>query len=163
MSTGYNPNPNPYQPPSAPTQNQWAQAQGPSEVSPAIIDSMRKTRPWVMLLAILGSISTGLMLLGGLGMLAAAGSRATNGLPAGVGFMYLVIAAIYVVPIVMMYRYSGAINRLMHGGGQQELEQAVDAQRSIWQTFGIMALIGIVGSVLMVVVAVGFAMGPMRF
>lgn len=149
MSTGQ---PNPYQPPSYTTQGQWAQAQGPSQVSPAILDSMRKTRPWVMLIAILGSIWTGLFVIAALGFMAA-GSSATMGM----GFAYLIGAGIYAVPLVMMYRYSGAINRLMHGGGQQELEQAVDAQRTMWQVFGIMTLIGIVLGVMMVIGAIAFA------
>lgn len=148
MSTGQ---PNPYQPPSYTTQGQWAQAQGPSQVSQALIDSMRKTRPWVMLIAILGSIWAGFMLIGAL-VLMAAGNSATTGM----GFGYLIGVGIYAVPLVMMYRYSGAINRLMHGGGQQELEQAVEAQAGMWQVFGIMTLIGIVLGVLMVIGMIAF-------
>ncbi|MFV8752410.1 hypothetical protein ACNOYE_17835 [Nannocystaceae bacterium ST9] len=144
---GYDPNP--YQPPSYPTQQgPWGPAQGPSSVSPAIVDSLRKTRPWVMLIAVLGSIWTGLMLLGGLGIMVAA-----NGMEAGMGFGYLIAAGIYVVPLVMMYRYSNAISRLLQGGGQQELEQAIDAQRGFWQTMGILTLIGIVLVILMIFVA----------
>ncbi len=152
MSTGFNPNP--YQPPSYPTQDQWAQTQGPAQVSPAIIESLGKTRPWVLLIAILGSIWTGLFLLGGLGILVAARS---TGIEFGMGIGYLFVGGLYLTPLVLMYRYCGAINRVMNSGGQHDLEQAIDAQRLFWQVMGILTLIGIVLGVLMVIGAVAFA------
>jgi hypothetical protein len=149
MSSGYDPNLNPYQPPSHPTQAQWAQTQGPSQVSPALVESLRKTRPWVMLLAILGSISVGFFVLGGLAAMVA--------ISAPLGFGYLVMAGIYMLPLVAMFRFTSAINRLLHGGGQQELEQAVDAQQSIWQVMGIMTLVAMVLGVVAFFGAIAFA------
>ncbi len=130
---------NPYQPPSAPTQNQWANPQG--QVSGGVIESLRKTRPWVLFLAILGFIGTGFMVLGTLGMLAAFSKM---GMPMGFALLYLLAGAFALIPAVLLVRYSSAINRLMHGGGVAELEQAVDAQRVYWQTMGIMVIVGFV-------------------
>jgi fatty-acid desaturase len=148
MSTGYDPNFNPYQPPSHPPQGQWA-TQGASSVSPAIVESLRKTRPWVMLLAVLGSIWAGFCVLGALGLLVAG--------PAALALVYLVFAGIYMLPIVNMYRFAGAINRLQHGGGQQELEQAMEAQQNFWQVIGIMTLVGMVLGIMMAIGMVMFA------
>lgn len=134
---------NPYQPPSYATQGQWAPMPGPSSVSPTIVDSLRRTRPWVMFLAILGTIWMGFALLGGVGLMV--GASAVGGDDAlGLGLVYLFMFGIYVLPIVMMYRYAGAIQRLIAGGGQAELEQAVEAQRLIWMILGIMVLAGFV-------------------
>jgi hypothetical protein len=149
MSTGYDPSFNPYQPPSQaaqPMQGQWAHTHGPNSVSPAIIESLRKTRPWVMLIAVLGAIGVGFMVLGGLVMLATLGAPAV---------VYLVMAGIYALPLISMFKFSSAIERLLHGGGQPELEQAVDAQRSFWQTMGIFTLVGIAFGILG---AIGMAM-----
>jgi hypothetical protein len=146
---GYGSSSNPYQPPSFATQGQWAPMPGPSSVSPALVESLRRTRPWVMFLAILGTIWMGFAVLGGIGMVA--GASAMGGEEAmGVGFVYLVMFGIYILPIVMMYRYAGAIQRLVSGGGQAELEQAVDAQRLIWTVLGIMVLLAFVLGVLFV-------------
>lgn len=158
------PNPNPYQPPSYATQGQWAAMPGPSSVSPAIVESLRKTRPWVLLLAILGAIWTGFALLGGLGLAITAATVGGEG-QGVIAVGYLVMAGVYVLPLIMMFRYTGAIQRLLHGGGQQELEQAVDAQRSVWQVFGIMALLGIVFMILFIFGMIAFAasLGPNTF
>src|SRR5690349_979 len=103
MSTGYDPSFNPYQPPShtgSPMQGQWAATHGPNSVSPAIVESLRKTRPWVMLIAVLGAIGVGFMVLGGLGMMV------TLGAP---GVAYLFMAGIYALPLISMFRYTSAI------------------------------------------------------
>ena len=146
---------NPYQPPSFATQGQWAPMPGPSSVSPAIVESLRRTRPWVMFLAILGTVWMGFAVLGGIGM--AAGMRAMGGQEAmSVAFVYLVMFGIYVLPIVTMYRYAGAIQQLVSGGGQAELEKAIDAQRLIWTVLGIMVLLAFALGVLFV-----FAIGAL--
>jgi hypothetical protein len=123
---------NPYEPPTSAYDGNYTNPNAGAVVSDSIIASLRKTRPWVAFLAILGFIGAGLMVLGGLAV-------ATK-IPA-MGLGYLVGAAIGMIPALAMHRYAKALNKLLHGGGVPELEEAMDAQASFWQILGIFTLI----------------------
>ncbi|PRP94731.1 hypothetical protein ENSA5_40540 [Enhygromyxa salina] len=144
---------NPYQPPTPAYDTSYTQQSpqaGGAVVTDRIVNSLRKTRPWVAFLAILGFIGSGITLLGGLGALVAASEVE---LGAGIGIAYLFVGAIYLIIALSLNRYATSISRLIHGGGVEELENAVDAQASFWQLAGIMTLIGMVLMVIMVVAA----------
>jgi hypothetical protein len=126
---------NPYEPPTSAYDGGYTNPNAGAVVSDRIVAALRKTRPWVTLLAVLGFIFGGLTALGSL--------AAFSMMPA-IGFAYLVVAGIYIGVSVMMLKYSNAINKLLHGGGITELEEAIDAQASFWQLAGILTLIFIV-------------------
>jgi GYF domain 2/Family of unknown function (DUF5362) len=150
-----------YAPPRAtisPAGNYSAQVSGPTLLA------LRETRPWVLFLAILGIILTGLMLLGGIGMLVAMAfaSRSVgsppalaSGMMAGMGVMYLLIAFLYSYPIIKLFKYAGAIGRLNRSGAVRDLEDALQQQKSFWKFIGIMTAILIVIYLLVIVLAVG--------
>ncbi|HLT35312.1 MAG TPA: hypothetical protein VK034_03480 [Enhygromyxa sp.] len=115
-------------------------------VSDKTVAALRKTRPWVVLIAVIFFISTGFMVLGGLGAMATLGF--------GFGLAYIAVGAIYLLPAIALIRYGNGINKLLHGGGVAELEEAVDAQASFWQIAGILTLIGIVLGILAMIAAV---------
>ncbi|MDB6071843.1 MAG: hypothetical protein JWL81_3014 [Verrucomicrobiales bacterium] len=133
------------------------------QVSAATVLALKQTRPWVLLLAILGLIVVGLMLLGGMGMLAAGafaksaapsvGPGGSGAMPtalfAGMGVGYLVFAFLYLYPIIKLFKYSSAISRLSATGSVRELEVALQEQKSFWKFIGIVTL------VVMVLYAIG--------
>lgn len=121
------------------------------QVSPGTVQALRETRPWVLLLAILASLLTGLMLLGGLlALLGGAMAGASGGGGAGpvgviavMGVAYLVVALLYLYPIIKLFKYSGAISRLARTGAVHDLEGALREQKGFWKFLGIVTLIGI--------------------
>ena len=143
---------NPYQPPTRESDGspEFSSASPEAVVTPRIIESLRKTRPWVLLMAILGMMGAGMTFLGGLGFLVSAPPE----MPAGIGLFYFVMGGVYLVPTIMLFKYGTAINRLIYGGGVFALEEALDAQRRFWQFTGIMLIVGVVLSMLAAVLMV---------
>lgn len=120
-----------------------------------IVESLRGTRPWMLLMAILGFLGAGLMFLGGLFVIMAAslGSAASQGeTPIGFfwafGLIYLVAAGWYVFVSVVLVRGFSSMGRVIDGGGIAELEDAIDKQRVFWKTLGISVIAGMILAVL---------------
>src|SRR5262249_26292289 len=53
----------------------------------------------------------------------------------------LVIGLLYIAPTVYLWRYARGIQRLLDGGGQGALEEALTNQKSFWKFTGVLALI----------------------
>lgn len=138
---------NPYQPPTSAydgSQPNFGDNYGNTGagVSDLTVAALRKTRPWVMLIGIVGLVFSGLGLLAGLISL-------TEGTE---GVIVIVMMAIYLVPSILMVRYGNAINRLLHGGGVTELERSLDNQATFWQVAGIFTLVSLVGMIGLMIV-----------
>lgn len=138
--------------PGHPTQTQ---VPGDAQVTPKVLAAMQQTRPWVLFIAILGFVLAAFMGLGALAV-AAAGSTFNAG-PLGssggilVAVIYLVIAAIYAVLSLRLYRYAGAIKMLTQGYGVHALEEALEHQKSFWRMVGIMAIVTLFAYLLLIV------------
>jgi hypothetical protein len=133
---------NPYQPPTSAYDGTYTDpASAGTFVTAAIVAGLRKTRPWALLIAVCSLVYTGLIGLAGLILLFKT---------PGEGLIMLVAAAVAGLPGAFLVRYAAAINKLLHGGGVPELEQAVAAQASFWQVAGIFTLVAIVFTVIMV-------------
>ena len=119
-------------------------------VSPATYQALAATKPWVRLCSVMGFIGAGFMILGGIGMIASGailGSKTSNaaaGLPAGLGFVYLIMSLLYLIPSIKLWKYGSAIVRLISSRSTVDLDQAMNEQRGFWQFVGIMMLIMIV-------------------
>ena len=161
--------PSVYSPPRSVVSSSFHQA---GQVPPGSIQALKETRPWVLFLASLGIIGTGLMLLAALGMLLAGGavSRSAGmpagmsaGLMAGLALGYLILALIYIYPIVKLFKYSGAIKRLSYSGSAADLDEALRQQKSFWKFMGIAALVLMVlyFVAIIVVIAGGFSAAGM--
>lgn len=130
------------------------------QVSAGSVQALRETRPWVLLLAILGVIVTGLMLLGGFGILvggmmtAGSAGGSAMGLMAVMGVAYLLFALLYLYPVIKLFKYSAAISRLSRTGTVGDLEEALRQQRSFWRILGIVTLVVMALYVVMILVAV---------
>lgn len=119
---------------------------GPGQVPPGSIQALRETRPWVLFLAILGIIGTGFMILAAGGMLLtgtfmAANSGMPAGMMAGMAVAYVVMALLYLYPIIKLFKYCGAIKQLSQTGSATDLDQALREQKSFWKFVGIVAII----------------------
>lgn len=137
---------------------------GSGLMSDRILAALRKTRPWVLLISILGfigaaftAVASVFIFLGG-GMMSANNLEAA-GYPAtmmlGIGLMYLLAAAIAFMVSLYLLRYANAIKRAVIGLNVSEMEAALEAQASFWKLVGILALIYIVLIIGFMVVGLG--------
>lgn len=118
------------------------------KMTPSMIESLRATKPWTQLLAILGFISVFFMsvvsLISFIGF-----SRVphpSSGAPFPfflMGLGYLLIGLLYFVPSYLLLKYATSIGRFLDGGGQTSMEQALSYQKSFWKFVGIVGLISI--------------------
>jgi len=155
MNQGFNP----YSPPTGGADNfgQMPATDPTGAITPAVMESLSGTRPWVIFLAILGFILAGLMVLGGLGIMVAGGL--SDQLPGALGLVYIFLALFYLFPSLFLIRYGSAIGTLTSGGGVPALEQALAHQRSFWRLVGIMTalLMGLYALIIVIVVVVSIA------
>lgn len=146
---------------------------GSGLMTDSIVASLRKTRPWVLLLSILGFIGTAFMVIAAVPMLLGGGMMGMNdmadmegmegvgmfggGMMIGMGVFYLVLAVIYFMASLYLLRYAGSIKRAVAGMQVSDLETALGQQASFWKLMGILTLITIVAMIAMMVVGVGSA------
>jgi hypothetical protein len=131
-------------------------------VTPAILDAMAQTRPWVLFLSILGFIGAGFMILGSLGLMIA-GSAMGGAEMGAIGVVYIAFAVIYIFTSLYLYRYAASIKLLMSGYGVHALEEALGHQKSFWKLVGILAAVFMVlYFVIFLVAIVAGGMGAMN-
>lgn len=133
-----------------------------------IVEQLKKTRPWVLLISIMGFIFTALMAIvtlmiffgGGSAMLSgAAGIPAGSGaMVMGMGVMYLIMTILYFVISLYLYKYAGGIKRFVATGTAQDMEVALKQQASFWKIVGILTLITLVITIAFMVFGVGAAL-----
>lgn len=159
------PAPNLYAPPQAnPLYPPQGEAQVSGAVSPEAIELLRKTKPWVRLLGVLGMIGIVFMVLGSLAI-ALMGFGPFKMLPLiariGASAMYLVMALLYLPPVLFLNRYASRIGDLVDDGSSENLEQALRAQKSFWKYVGIFTTIMLCVSVLAMLggLIIGVVMG----
>ena len=118
-------------------------------VTPATLQALAGTKPWVRLCSIMGFIGAGFMILAGLlmitsGAMVGMSSRdaaGLAGLPVVMGITYIVLSIIYLFPALKLWKYGSAIVRLMSTGSTADLEAALDQQRGFWKFVGILMII----------------------
>jgi hypothetical protein len=150
---------NPYAPPLA---NVGDRTPGMDSITEEMIDALRGTKGWVLLIGILMFLGAALTALGGIAalfgstMMGAVGVK--GGLPAGamigMGAFYILAAVIYVFLGLHLVRYSSAIGRLAGSGQAGDMEAALEQQRKFWRLAGVLVLIMIVFMVLGIIAAI---------
>ncbi len=126
-----------------------------SGVSNSMIDAMRGTKPWVLLIGIVLIISSIFMILGTIGMIVAsavgmASMGAEAGAILGIGIVYAVMSLIYIMMGIYLFKYSSAIGRLLQSASMIDMEDALDSQRKFWK------IAGIITAVMLVLMVLGF-------
>lgn len=132
-------------------------------MTPAILQSLAGTKPWVRLCSVMGFIGAGFMILGGIVMMVSGAALGLSnqqtaglaGMPVVIGVMYLVFSLLYLIPSIKLWKYGSAIYRLLSTNSVADLENAMEQQRGFWKFVGIMILIMLV---FMVVAIVGGAL-----
>lgn len=120
---------------------------------------LKEGRGWAMFLAILGFIGMGFMVIAALVMFVAGsfvGSQ--TGMPVGLfGFLYLVIAGIYIIPILFLFKFSQKASVACNENSGSALNEAIKNLRSHFKSAGIavISLIGIYFIVIIVVISSG--------
>ncbi len=117
-------------------------ASGDSQLTPKIFKTLAETRPWVMLMSVLGFIGAALGALGslGYGAMSLMAGDAGGGLSAmlGVGALFMgAVSALYGFAAYFLFQYASEISRLMRTRASLELERALIAQKSFWKFVGI--------------------------
>ncbi len=107
-----------------------------------------------------------LLFLGGLAGLATSSRHGSSGFAEAIagpigGFMYLMLAGVYLLPGVLMHRFANSIDSFVMTQSSYTLEDALDKSRAYWKTCGIMALVGVGFFILLFVgtIFVGIAAG----
>jgi hypothetical protein len=129
------------------------------KVTSSMIESLRATKPWAQLLAILGFIAAFFMVFSGL--FSYIGFSQVSHRDMGGPFPFFLISLVnvlmgvlYLIPSYLLLKYATAIGRLLDGGGQHSMEQALSYQKSFWKFVGILGLISMVFALLGIAAAI---------
>ena len=120
-------------------------AESEGGVSLKTVEMLRQTKPWVRFVSVLGFIAAVLFILGGIFTLITISVGAGTGLSPleVVGFLavYVTLGLLYLPPSVFLFRYASRIADLMADRRVDNLERALQAQKSFWRFIGIMILV----------------------
>ena len=128
-------------------------------ITDTMLDAMRGTKPWVLLIGIVLIISAVFMVLGTFGIMMAGtiGKEALGteaGALLGVGAMYAVMSIIYIMMGIYLFKYSSAIGRLLDSSSAVDMEEALNSQRKFWKVAGIITAVMLVLMVLGIIAAI---------
>jgi hypothetical protein len=138
----------------------------PALITQAMIDSLRRTKPWVRFLSILGFIATGFLILVGLalavgiGLLSSIGRTSLGGLPAIlIGCFYVLLGLVYIFPALYLFRFADGIQKALSTDLVPGIEYALRNQKSFWTFAGVFMLIALVVQILLLaaLIIVGIA------
>jgi hypothetical protein len=141
---------NPYQAPHAQTAGAapaaWSPAGG---VVPAtIVEALRQTRPWVIFLSVLGFLGSGAMVLGGIFIMITgfAASDVAGASPLGfitpfLGLVYILLAAVYIVPSILLWRFGASIGQFLLRSDMETLSDTIVRQKAFWRFVGIFTVV----------------------
>lgn len=152
--------PDPYRPPRSDLSQRPAPPAS-AAITRNMIESLVKTRPWVLLIGIVMIVGCVFMVFGALAMfalgnLAGFGAEGLGPMAgAGVGAAYLVLAVLYFFPALYLLRYAGAIKRI-GPANPAAMEEALARQASFWRLVGILTavLIGLYVVAIAVIAAI---------
>jgi hypothetical protein len=131
------PEQNPYQAPAAPIPSPSFATPGNWPTVP-VVELLAQTRPWVMFIAILGFICSGLMIIGGLFAAVVLVAMGGAGMVEGaVLLVYPVLGVVYYFPSQFLFRFAQRIRDLRYSHNVADLEAALAAQKSFWKFCGI--------------------------
>ena len=134
----------------------------PSEgggITSAMLEALRKTKGWVLLVGImlfLGAAFTVLMavVMVFAGDMCGGAKGVPKGMGIGIGMLYLVFAIVYGMLGLHLVKYSSAISRLIGDGSSESMEIALQHQQKFWRLAGFLILLFLIFAVLGIVAAI---------
>lgn len=152
---------NPYQAPSgffSSSQPSYFSSEADAGITPKIVEMLAKTQPWVRFLSVLGFIGFALTMVMALGVLMVGVSRTDFGM-VFISVLNAIFGLVYLFPSVYLSRFASDIQRLRSTLRVQDLEEALESQKSFWRFAGIATLFTVVLSigVLAIIAASGAA------
>lgn len=117
-----------------------------------ITEPLRRTRPWMKFLAIMGFIGCGFVVLDTLflffGFILHPADTAPRGLPRGwmmlLALIYLVTAFfVYFMPSLLLIRSASALDGIESEGTLSSIAEASERQRRFWKYCGILLIVAI--------------------
>jgi hypothetical protein len=141
------------------TAGAFAHQQSGGAVSGAVIDQLSRTKGWARFLGILGFITCGFMILGGIALaLMEAATRSemeeSKGFRIFMSMVYIVIAAFYFYPSFKLNQYASRIGKLVQQPTEENLVSALDSQRVFWKFFGIIMMVTLILYLLVIIGAI---------
>lgn len=132
---------------------------GHALVTPAIVESLRGTRSWVLLIAVCMFLGAALSAFGGIAVMVSSAFLPRQAGPGGAGMLavmgafYLFFAFLYALLGWYLIGFHGAASRVVREAQVQDLEGALEAQRKFWRMAGIMVM----AAIMLVVLGMGAA------
>jgi len=133
---------------SGPPLYESAQPPATPGITQAMVESLKKTKPWVRFVSIMGFIAAGLLVLLGIVLVLGAGFISSwAGSEIGripimlVGCFYGLMGLICIIPSVFLYRYADGIKKALKGDLTNGIEFALKSQQSFWTFVGVLLLI----------------------
>lgn len=121
-------------------------------LSDEIVEPLRRARPWMKFIAIMGFVAFGIVVLDALFVLFGAGmsfhTKASQSLPAGlmilVGLFYIVVGFFfYFMPPLLLMKSALVLDRIESKGTVATLAEASERQRRFWKYCGIPIIVGL--------------------
>ncbi len=160
MSDDYNP----YQAPNsdvATNKDEAVTLSNEKKYTNTMLQHLKDTKPWVRLISVVMFIGIGFMILGGIAIMFSSSlvnSSVYGGIGAGfalgMGFLYIILSGLYIIPAVFLNRYATSLKDLMSTGKTQFMEDALKHQKSFWKFMGILTAIGLGIAALSIIIGI---------
>jgi hypothetical protein len=133
-----------------PTSNLDALPNEGGGITSAMLEALRKTKGWVLLVGVMLFVLAAFTTLAALAMvfassmMGAASTALPRGMSIAIGAFYFVFAFIYGALGFYLLKYSGAISRLTGDASSESMEVALQYQQKFWRLAGVIALLFVV-------------------
>lgn len=129
----------------APPQANLDHTPGDGNITPAMVESLRKTKFGTRLISVMLYFAALLSVLGGLALMIGFQGKGTEfgarGATIALGAFYVLFALIYGMLATHLYRYGTAIADFVSDGNSALMEAALAHQQKFWRLAGTLALL----------------------
>ncbi len=123
----------------------------------AMLLSLRQTKPWVRFISIIGFLVVLLLIAAGiLSFVSSSHPVEDTMLTSATALLNIVMAALYLLPSLFLFKYASAIKRLLQTEDATAMEAALQNQKSFWKFMGILTLVMLIIALLGIVAAIIF-------
>jgi len=149
---------NQYNSPEAPVVPEKNQVVG--SLTATMLKYLKEASPWLKFVGILGFISCGLIILGSISFIiisvvAASLLSEFGNFPIWlVSPLYLAMGAVLFFPSLFTYNFGEKIRKFLFSNSEEDLEEALKNNKSLWKFYGIMCIISIAITPVLIIVTV---------